>query len=317
MIRIIIWFNALLNSDAIQNKMKRQVVKNLSLFILFIDNIQGCGNMDEEVYIDDIYELKDLLGNNFDKCLEGIDKDSDISKYFSEEYLKNYFSKKDENNEDADIDLYVYNLIEDTDFLFICEENIGLYIEDFEVSENLPEDILTELSDRKGYYQNYLKYKDKYFPDTIEYMEDLKNKKDNIGDSTFLMYKIDYGNREYPFVYVDGKIYKGKSMETHTQLVERVFLKEKSNDDDEKPNDDDIVRLDNDEMEKDVGSDVFAFGHMCQGMAFIDDKLFHCTKEDVAKALINQTDAKKVYYYDDSDKKATRLAKVKCMKGNI
>ena len=266
--------------------------------------------MDEEVYIDDIYELKDLLGNNFDKCLEGIDKDSDISKYFSEEYLKNYFSKKDENNEDADIDLYVYNLIEDTDFLFTCEENIGVYIDDFEVSENLPEDILTELSDRKGYYQNYLKYKDKYFPDTIEYMEDLKNKKDNIGESTFLTYKIDYGNREYPFVYVAGKIYKGKSMETHTQLVERVFLKEK-------PNDDDIVRLDNDEMEKDVGSDVFAFGHMCQGMAFIDDNLFHCTKEDVAKALINQTDAKKVYYYDDSDKKVTRLAKLKCMKGNI
>ena len=266
--------------------------------------------MDEEVYIDDIYELKDLLGNNFDKCLEGIDKDSDISKYFSEEYLKNYFSKKDENNEDADIDLYVYNLIEDTDFLFTCEENIGVYIDDFEVSENLPEDILTELSDRKGYYQNYLKYKDKYFPDTIEYMEDLKNKKDNIGESTFLTYKIDYGNREYPFVYVAGKIYKGKSMETHTQLVERVFLKEK-------PNDDDIVRLDNDEMEKDVGSDVFAFGHMCQGMAFIGDNLFHCTKEDVAKALINQTDAKKVYYYDDSDKKVTRLAKLKCMKGNI
>ena len=310
MIRIIIWFNALLNSDAIQNKMKRQVVKNLSLFILFIDNIQGCGNMDEEVYIDDIYELKDLLGNNFDKCLEGIDKDSDISKYFSEEYLKNYFSKKDENNEDADIDLYVYNLIEDTDFLFTCEENIGVYIDDFEVSENLPEDILTELSDRKGYYQNYLKYKDKYFPDTIEYMEDLKNKKDNIGESTFLTYKIDYGNREYPFVYVAGKIYKGKSMETHTQLVERVFLKKK-------PNDDDILRLDNDEMEKDVGSDVFAFGHMCQGMAFIDDNLFHCTKEDVAKALINQTDAKKVYYYDDSYKKVTRLAKLKCMKGNI
>lgn len=311
MIRVIIWFNALLNSDAIQNKMKRQVVKNLSLFILFIDNIQGCGNMDEEVYIDDIYELKDLLGNNFDKCLEGIDKDSDISKYFSEEYLKNYFSKKDENNEDADIDLYVYNLIEDTDFLFTCEENIGVYIEDFEVSENLPEDILTELSDRKGYYQNYLKYKDKYYPDTIEYMEDLKNKKDNIGESTFLTYKIDYGNREYPFVYVDGKIYIGKNFETHTQLIKRVFLKQGYD------NDKDIQRIDNDTMEKDVGSDVFAFGHIAMNMAFIDDNLFHCTKEDVAKALINQTDAKKVYYYDNSDKKVTRLAKLKCMKGNI
>lgn len=97
MMWVIIWFNALLNSDAIQNKMKRQVVKNLSLFILFIDNIQGCGNMDEEVYIDDIYELKDLLGNNFDKCLEGIDKDSDISKYFSEEYLKNYLENRYNN----------------------------------------------------------------------------------------------------------------------------------------------------------------------------------------------------------------------------
>ena len=106
MIRIIIWFNALLNSDAIQNKMKRQVVKNLSLFILFIDNIQGCGNMDEEVYIDDIYELKDLLGNNFDKCLEGIDKDSDISKYFSEEY--NNYSMIDVYNT-SDNDDYAIN----------------------------------------------------------------------------------------------------------------------------------------------------------------------------------------------------------------
>ena len=83
MIRIIIWFNALLNSDAIQNKMKRQVVKNLSLFILFIYNIQGCGNMDEEVYIDDIYELKDLLGDNFNNCLNDINKESNKSKYFS------------------------------------------------------------------------------------------------------------------------------------------------------------------------------------------------------------------------------------------
>ena len=53
--------------------------------------------MDEEVYIDDIYELKDLLGDNFDKCLEGIDKDSDISKYFSEEYLKNYLEDRYNN----------------------------------------------------------------------------------------------------------------------------------------------------------------------------------------------------------------------------
>ena len=91
--------------------------------------------MDEEVYIDDIYELKDLLGNNFDKCLEGIDKDSDISKYFSEENLKNYFSKKDENNEDADIDLYVYNLMDELDFRYICEDNIGAYIDDeFEIA---------------------------------------------------------------------------------------------------------------------------------------------------------------------------------------
>lgn len=309
MIRVIIWFNALLNSDAIQNKMKRQVVKNLSLFILFIDNIQGCGNMDEEVYIDDIYELKDLLGNNFDKCLEGIDKDSDISKYFSEEYLKNYFSKKDENNEDADIDLYVYNLIEDTDFLFTCEENIGVYIEDFEVSENLPEDILTELSDRKGYYQNYLKYKDKYYPDTIEYMEDLKNKKDNIGDSTFLTYKLDYNNRENPFVYVDGKIYIGKNFETHTQLIKRVFLKQGYD------NDKDIQRIDNDTMEKDVGSDVFAFGHIAMNMAFIDDNLSNCTREEVADAIKSQTNVNKVYYYDCHDKQVTRLAKLKYMEG--
>ena len=309
MIRVIIWFNALLNSDAIQNKMKRQVVKNLSLFILFIDNIQGCGNMDEEVYIDDIYELKDLLGNNFDKCLEGIDKDSDISKYFSEEYLKNYFSKKDENNEDADIDLYVYNLIEDTDFLFTCEENIGVYIEDFEVSENLPEDILTELSDRKGYYQNYLKYKDKYYPDTIEYMEDLKNKKDNIGDSTFLTYKLDYNNRENPFVYVDGKIYIGKNFETHTQLIKRVFLKQGYD------NDKDIQRIDNDTMEKDVGSDVFAFGHIVMNMAFIDDNLSNCTREEVADAIKSQTNVNKVYYCDCHDKQVTRLAKLKYMEG--
>ena len=47
--------------------------------------------------IDDIYELKDLLGNNFDKCLEEIDKDSDISKYFSEEYLKNYLEDRYNN----------------------------------------------------------------------------------------------------------------------------------------------------------------------------------------------------------------------------
>lgn len=286
-------------------------MKTYLFCISFIDVHKGREIMNEDIYIMDIDKLKELLGDNFNNCLNDINKESNISKYFSTEYLKDYFSKVDKENPDGDIDLYVYNLMDELDFRYTCEDNIGAYIDDeFEIADDLPDEILMELSDKYGYYQNYLKCKDKYFPDTIEYMEDLKNKKDNIGESTFLTYKIDYGNREYPFVYVDGKIYKGKSMETHTQLVERVFLKEK-------PNDDDIVRLDNDEMEKDVGSDVFAFGHMCQGMAFIDDNLFHCTKEDVAKALINQTDAKKVYYYDDSDKKVTRLAKLKCMKGNI
>lgn len=259
----------------------------------------------EDIYISDIEELKELLGDNFNNCLNDINKESNISKYFSTEYLKDYFSKVDKENPDGDIDLYVYNLMDELDFRYTCEDNIGAYIDDeFEMADDLPDDILAELSDEYGYYQNYLKCKDKYFPDTIEYMEDLKNKKDNIGESTFLTYKIDYGNREYPFVYVDGKIYKGKFMETHTQLVERVFLKQK-------PNDDDITRLDNNEMEKDVGSDVFAFGHICQEMAFIDNNLSNCTKEEVADALKSQTNVNKVYYYDYSDKQVTRLAKLK------
>ena len=62
--------------------------------------------------IDDIYELKDLLGNNFDKCLEGIDKDSDISKYFSEEYLKNYLEDRYNNRlEGMDSNEWVGNFL--------------------------------------------------------------------------------------------------------------------------------------------------------------------------------------------------------------
>ena len=104
----------------------------------------------------------------------------------------------------------------------------------------------------------------------------------------------------------DGKIYKGKFMETHTQLVERVFLKQKPNN-----NDKDIQRIDNDTMEKDVGSDIFAFGHIAMNMAFIDDNLSNCTREEVADALKSQTNVNKVYYYDYSDKQVTRLAKLK------
>lgn len=260
----------------------------------------------EDIYIMDIEELKELLKNNYNQCLKNIDKYSNMKKYFSEDYLKNYFSKVDKENPDGDIDLYVYNLMDKLDFRYICEDNIGAYIDEFEMADDLPNDILAELSDEYGYYQNYLKCKDKYFPDTIEYMEDLKNKKDNIGESTFLTYKIDYGNRECPFVYVDGKIYKGKFMETHTQLVERVFLKQKPNN-----NDKDIQRIDNDTMEKDVGSDIFAFGHIAMNMAFIDDNLSNCTREEVADALKSQTNVNKVYYYDYSDKQVTRLAKLK------
>ena len=49
--------------------------------------------------------------------------------------------------------------------------------------------------------------------------------------------------------------------------------------------------------------------------------LHHLLKEGISNSvdefLNNHCSAIKVYYYDDSDKKVTRLAKLKCMKGNI
>ena len=54
--------------------------------------------MNEDIYIMDIDKLKELLGDNFNNCLNDINKESNISKYFSTEYLKDYFSKVDKEN---------------------------------------------------------------------------------------------------------------------------------------------------------------------------------------------------------------------------
>lgn len=261
----------------------------------------------EDIYISDIEELKELLKNNYDKCLENINKDSDIKKYFSENYLKDYFSKVDKGNPDGDIDLYVYNLMDELDFRYTCEDNIGVYIEDdFEISDELPDDVMDELSDKYGYYQKFLQYKEKYFPSKVQSMRELKDCDDDIGKKTYLEWHIDYGNRDYPFVYIDGKVYKGEQGETHTQLINRVFL-----DKDNPDYDTDVQRMSVNEIKHITDANEVAFGHVCTGMALIDDNTTNCSVEEVKNAVKSELNVSKVYAYDYNEISVTRLAKLK------
>ena len=105
---------------------------------------------------------------------------------------------------------------------------------------------------------------------------------------------IDTMNRSKPFLYVDGKIYIGKDGETHTDVMRELDMEVEGK---RRP------RLS--ELPEDVS---FGFGHISNGIGFVDENARNCTVEEVAKAAIKEDGIKKVYTSPSGDKYITRLA---------
>ena len=129
--------------------------------------------------------------------------------------------------------------------------------------------------------------------------DELKKKKDNVGDVTKTKY-LDYNNRDYPFIVIeDDLVLKGRSGETHSQLLQR-FVNEHKDDLPEMAKASDWLRgtfgrndaiivfnrvLDVYEM---------AFGHVKDNMAFVDSTQ-NCTVSGISNLIKSELGVDKVY----------------------
>ena len=130
----------------------------------------------------------------------------------------------------------------------------------------------------------------------VQDANELAKLNDNINDTTNVSneFSVDIGAREYPFIYINGKIKKGTAGTIHQMLIDE-YLKE---------HDIDIKMNRNTENIQDNN---LAFGHVSNNMAFIDTNI-NCNYDDIVSALANEG-FKKVYKYNYTEKEVTRLAK--------
>lgn len=131
---------------------------------------------------------------------------------------------------------------------------------------------------------------------------------DKIGDTTELhhSFDIDVGRRDYPFLYIDNKVYFGTtSDDIHGDLIQQ-YLQDIAQEQDvyraRYRSLDDI----NDYNSLNIPPDIpIAFGHIYKNIAFIET-CENCTVEEVKNALGNKFD--KVYQFSKSENFIKRLA---------
>ena len=79
------------------------------------------------------------------------------------------------------------------------------------------------------YFERYLggnqykKVQDTDVNDKIENGKELHDTKDDIGDRHNIQFGYDFEDRDYAFIYLDGEIIKGKSGQTHAQILENYM----------------------------------------------------------------------------------------------
>lgn len=135
----------------------------------------------------------------------------------------------------------------------------------------------------------------------IKDVKELTNNNDNIGDILQCSneFNIDLGNRTGAFVYIRGNIIVGNANQTHSDLLNKYFNNE--NIPAKRIRSSDAI----DELED---NESVAFGHIANGMAFIQ-VLENCDENEVVTALQESGNYKKIYDYDYETPELTRLAK--------
>ena len=154
-----------------------------------------------------------------------------------------------------------------------------------------------EFEDVKPYQQIIVDY---YASKSDNEVNLIINNKDNVGDTIPVtdLDSVDVWNRDYAFVYLDGKVSKGEIGQSHAQLLNSVL----------EIYDFDFKRPKADEVLDKAGSDSVAFGSVINNIGFVD-ACENCSIDDVATAAKEQLKLSKVYTYPNNDE-ITRLAKV-------
>ena len=277
-------------------------------------------DVDEAYTFDNLSEeeqtelLKDLLNDNYINVKAAdempLDKLMAHKNEVFDEYFKDFFNSDELKNYIKE-NKVTHSLTQDIDTLL---RNVkSNYREDMVnfVKQKLNIDIDDKTFDRAVYdvfndylYENDRKISKEVF-DAIKapmtemaenFAEQLANTDDQVGRKieTNNVDMIDIMNRSKPFLYVDGKIYIGKDGETHTDIMRELDMEVEGK---RRP------RLS--ELPEDVS---FGFGHISNGIGFVDENARNCTAEEVAKAAIKEDGIKKVYTSPSGDKYITRLA---------
>jgi len=236
-------------------------------------------NLDESSFSNRIAEMISDLDEETKEKLSHIN----IIKYLDLDKTKRNFRKK-------------FDLIRlDKDDYFINDNdslngNGNIYILS---SDNIDEDIK--------------KYQDleRIFTPEVKLEKFNLNVDDEIGDTIDTGKRIDLGDRDLPFIYVNGEISIGKTEETHSNLLNKrynIYI------DDFLPVDDQEDLIENIDKQFELKS--FGAGQIIGNVAIIDSvTLSNCTEKEVADALIKEPSINKVYITDDR-RHLTRLAKL-------
>ena len=140
---------------------------------------------------------------------------------------------------------------------------------------------------------------------TIRSPKDLLSIEDSVGDTTKVkkIFSIDYPYRE-PLVYIDGEIVMGSTYDSHASTLKKWCEKNEID-----YNGDEWFRPDMEKASVMINKDKLAFGHISNGMAFID-VLQNCNNNEVVEALQKRYTYKKIYFWEIDNQQVTRLAKL-------
>ena len=242
----------------------------------------------------------------------GIDTDSLIEDY--ETIIQKYMKDEDECDIDnSDFESITPDLIDECFVSGILEDNYNDAMEKLNI----------DYEQIRGYNEYGEMYENESIDEeadeslSVKTLNDLVNFDDSVGDVVSVTddSHVDYDNRDYPFIYVDGEIFYNDDMPgmTHSELLVE-FLEEHGVDEEDIPEDmlkGEIVnsRPTKKRLQRLTNAEDVAFGHVMKGIAYIETLMGNVMANTVAKICERDLDVSKVYQLDNSNFVVKRLAK--------
>ena len=180
---------------------------------------------------------------------------------------------------------------EENDLIAYIKSNSSLYSKLEDIFNKAKDEYLSSISRRREKERN----------NGINGAHDLLELDDSVGDTTECDkgFTVDIGSRDAAFVYLEGKILIGNASDTHSAIITKYFNEPISD-----------YNLRGDEAIDVTGDDKVGFGHIADGIAFIET-CDNVSPEEIEKALKETGDYKKIYSMPLYGHEVTRLAKIK------